>query len=238
MKHLLIFITVVLATVNSNAQNLTSRFTLQPEAQHINSRIPRYESLSFFQLERNYLPNSYIKADYVKGKATTTDGWAKGNITIKNEDVVYNNVDLTYNQVNDKLYVKGNKGIVTINKPIKEFTIADGDQISYFRTGFPSVNSNNNNTIYEVLKDGEYKLLKRVEKNVYVTVGYNIVTEKRYDAKVKYFVNTGDKMFEVKPNDESLTEAANKYGLPIGDLVANYKIKNESQLVALIKNLP
>jgi len=236
-KKLLFYLTAItLYTTNSNAQSI--RVTLQPESPHINSAVPRYEKLSFFQLERNYLPNSYIKADYVKGKATVTDGWSKGDIVMKNGDIVYANVDLSYNQVEDALYVKGNKGIVILNKPIKEFTITSGDQISYFRTGFPSVNNNSSNTVYEVLKDGEYKLLKRVEKNIHVSVGYNIVTEKRYDADVKYFINTGNKMYEIRPNAKSLAVAINKHGLPIEELMSDYTVKNESQLVSLIKKLP
>ncbi|WP_231427020.1 hypothetical protein [Pedobacter sp. Leaf250] len=240
MKTKILFFLATLSfySFDSFSQGLNGKSPLQPEASHINNYVPRYEMLDFFQYERNYLPYTYIKADQIKGKATVADNWAKGDIVMKNDDIVYANVDLNYNQVEDKLFVKANKGIVILKNPVQEFTINDGNTISYFRTGFPSINTYDDKTIYEVLKDGEFKLLKRVEKMVFVTVGYNLVTEKRYDAKVKYFVNDGNIMYEIMPNMQSVQNAANRHGLPVDSLLNGYAIKNESQLVSLIKKLP
>lgn len=238
MKNLLFLAAFSILSFKGVSQGLNVNTGLQPEARHINTVVPRVEMLSFFQFERNYLPSSYVKADHITGKATVADNWTKGDIVMKNEDIIYANVDLNYNQVEDKLFVKGNKGIVVLKNPVKEFTINDGDNLFYFRTGFPSVNGYDGETIYEVLKDGKFKLLKRVEKKIHVAVNYNLVIDKRYDESVKYFVNEGNRMYEIKPNLKSVQQAATTHSLPVDNFLSDFSIRNESQLLALINKLP
>ncbi|KLT64688.1 hypothetical protein [Pedobacter sp. BMA] len=200
-------------------------------------RYAAWDAPDFFEREHNYLPETDIKADVVKGNATTASGWQKGDIVLRDEDAVYADIELQYNQVINKIFVKGNKKVYVLNKPVKEFTISGDNSSRLFQVGFPSIEGNNSNTIYEVIHNGAIKLLKQEQKYVSIATNYDQRIEKRYDSRVKYYVNTGDTIFEVKPNTESYRLAINKLGLS-GDTTENNEIKNESQLIAAFTKLP
>lgn len=200
-----------------------------------------FNQMAFAQLDANSLKLSMptgksineTRIDNVKGDPNLFKEWAKGSVILVGENVRYPNLDLIYDQVKDKLYFKSGNEKLEFTKPVKEFKITSNNVSNIYRAGFPPIDKNTENTLYQVLTDGRIKLLKQVKKDIITTKGYNEVTEMRYDSKVKYFVLDGASFYEIKPNKKGILAAISEKGLKASDqLKVNPPLKNEADLIA------
>ncbi|AZI24807.1 hypothetical protein EA772_05395 [Pedobacter sp. G11] len=200
-----------------------------------------FNQMAFAQLDANSLKLSMptgksineTRIDNVKGDPNLFKEWAKGSVILVGENVSYPNLDLIYDQVKDKLYFKSGNEKLEFTKPVKEFKITSNNVSNIYRAGFPPIDKNTENTLYQVLTDGRIKLLKQVKKDIITTKGYNEVTEMRYDSKVKYFVLDGASFYEIKPNKKGILAAISEKGLNASDqLKVNPPLKNEADLIA------
>lgn len=205
-----------------------------------------FNQMAFAQLDANSLKLSMptgksineTRIDNVKGDPNLFKEWAKGSVILVGENVSYPNLDLIYDQVKDKLYFKSGNEKLEFIKPVKEFKITSNNVSNIYRAGFPPIDKNTENTLYQVLTDGRIKLLKQVKKDIITTKGYNEVTEMRYDSKVKYFVLDGASFYEIKPNKKGILAAISEKGLNASDqLKGNPPLKNEADLIAFFGRL-
>ncbi|WP_231427019.1 hypothetical protein [Pedobacter sp. Leaf250] len=178
------------------------------------------------------------RIDNIKGDPNLFKDWTKGTVSLVGENGSYANLDLMYDQVKDKLYFKSGNEKLEFTKPIKEFKIGDNISTNTYRSGFPIIDKNNGNTLYQVLVDANIKLLKHTKKDIITTKGYNEITEMRYDSKVKYFVLDGTSFYEIKPNKKGISTAISEKGLKAADqLNTNLSLKNETDLIAFFSTL-
>lgn len=178
------------------------------------------------------------RIDNVKGDPNLFKDWAKGSVGLVGEHNSYSNLDLMYDQVKDKLYFRSGNEKLEFTKPVKEFKISDGTITNIYRSGFPAFDKNTNATLYQVLTDGQVKLLKQVKKDIVTTKGYNEVTEMRYDSKIKYFVSDGELFYEIKPNRKGIAAAIAEKGLKASEKFnANPPLKNEVDLINFFKEI-
>ena len=140
-----------------------------------------------------------------------------------------------YDQVDDVLMFKQNDKEFQFNVPVNEFSITSGKETKHFRSGFPAVDKNDDNTFYELLwENPSYSLLKQTAKQVIETTGYNQVTEKRFDARTKYFIKKADGLVEVKPNSKSVIAVLDSKS---AEALKGANIKNEASLIASLEKL-
>ncbi|KLT64689.1 hypothetical protein [Pedobacter sp. BMA] len=178
------------------------------------------------------------RIDNVKGNPNMFKDWSKGSVSLAGETGSYTNLDLMYDQVKDKLYFKSGADKLEFTKPVRAFTIAEGSAIHTFKSGFPGIEKNDQYTMYEVLTDGNIKLLKKVTKDIITTKGYNEVTEMRFDSRIKYYVLDGQTIYEIKPNKKGVAAAIAEKGLKATEQFnANLPLKNEADLVAFFTKL-
>ncbi|PST84995.1 hypothetical protein C7T94_02440 [Pedobacter yulinensis] len=174
--------------------------------------------------------------DNIKGSAFLTKDWTTGTVTLA-DGTTYQDVQLKYDQVEDKIRFKRNDKELEFTVPVKQFSISGNQKAHVFTSGFPAVNTNSAASFYEVLVDGQVKLLKRTKKVVIETKGYNEFLEKRFDSNVEYFILDQNKIYEIKPSKKGVSQAVADQGLKAGELLKTQPVKNEADLTALIQKL-
>ena len=177
--------------------------------------------------------------DNVKGNPYLSNTWDKGTVKLKDTPGDFTGMELMYDQVSDKLLFKKGDDKFEFLLPVESFTIGEGPSVQVFKSGFPPVLNNTEKSFYEVLKDGQIKLLKQTKKEVVITKGYNQVTEKRYDQRLRYFVLDSNKIYEIKPTKKGIATAISEQGLKANELlVSNPSIRNEKEFIEFFTKLP
>jgi hypothetical protein len=172
--------------------------------------------------------------DNVKGNPFLFNEWSTGTVKLK-DGTQYADVSLMYDQVDDVLMFKQNDKEFQFNVPVTEFSITNGKETKHFRSGFPVVDKNNDNTFYELLwENPNYSLLKQTSKQVIETTGYNQVNEKRFDTRTKYFLKKADGLVEVKPSSKSIIAALDSKS---AEVLKGANIKNEATLITSLEKL-
>lgn len=132
----------------------------------------------------NYIVDTY---DGVNGSPYFLHDWAKGSVT--SGKAVLKNQMLKYDQVENRVLVKGEDGsIKTFKTVINSFTIADNNNDRVFLSGFIKGPYNDNFTFFEVLADGKMKFLKRNIKIISVNKEYSGKVVKNITSEIKYFI--------------------------------------------------
>lgn len=125
--------------------------------------------------------------DGVNGNPYLLHDWAKGSVT--SGQAVLKNQMLKYDQVKNRLLVKGEDGsIKTFKTVFNSFTIADNSNDRVFLSGFIKGLYNDNFTFFEVLANGKVKFLKRDIKIISVNKEYSGKAVKNITSEVKYFI--------------------------------------------------
>lgn len=108
----------------------------------------------------------YLKVEYnVEGSPFYPDEYLRANVYVR-KGKIYTGIYVKFNlQENLVLYKQDDGTEMSAATPIKRviFTDTSYDWIFYntiFESGFPSIDNQNENTIYEVLDSGKVKLLK------------------------------------------------------------------------------
>ncbi|SEK62863.1 hypothetical protein [Parapedobacter koreensis] len=142
----------------------------------------------------------------VKGSPFLFEDWKTGNVTLDN-DTEYKNVQLKYDEVEDRLIFQNHKGISQMfMKPVKSFVIYvdgnSGDSV-LFSTQF----SSNKTGFHQILASGDVYLLKKVKKVLMDEKQYGSAkTIRNVVPSTKYFVYKGGQLTEVKLNKRMLSE--------------------------------
>jgi hypothetical protein len=192
-----------------------------------------------FQSYADGAPATLIVKTDVEGTELLYDKWLPANIQSVNGKV-YQGVMVKYNLLEDVAYFLG-KGDVTMifSTPIKQFTIEDKENnvSRTFRTGFPNFNGYNGNTFYEVLVDGDTKLLKKQHKKITESRAYNSATlVKKIVDNVSYFMFANNILTEVKRDKKFFQSFAGSNAntlMLLNDKSIN--LKKEEDLIKVVK---
>ncbi|WP_439880595.1 hypothetical protein ACSX1A_15745 [Pontibacter sp. MBLB2868] len=149
----------------------------------------------------------------MKGSPYLYPEWTKGSVKLTN-GIVYEGMDLIYDQLKDELIfnAEGDKRQLFMN-PVHEFVMhkeinsAVVDE-RVFRNGFPAIDGAGLTSFFEVLNDGDTKLLKRTTKAIVEErPDGSIVKEKQIKESVKYYISTPGKMTKINQNKKSVLAA-------------------------------
>jgi len=147
--------------------------------------------------------NSYVE---VSGSPYLHGSWRKGNVTFSNGKKI-NGVALKYDQVKDELLFAGkNNEEYYFNEAVAEFTLAGENEklenSSVFRNGFPSLKKLTNTSFFEIIVDGEVKLLKKNVKTITETKEFNSATTTRsIDQNLNYYIFKTNALVQLKKGD-------------------------------------
>lgn len=168
----------------------------------------------------------------IEGSPYLTDTWADGWVVV--DKGTYNNLKLKYDLKDDVLIFAGKDNTpMSFAETVKEFNI-DGRS---FASGFPPAGPLLKNAFYEVLADGNVKLLKHYAKRVQETKTYGAAAVNReYSLTETYFILKDGKMIPVKPDKRSLLEALNDKTAQLDAYLKTNKVnfKNDAALGKLV----
>lgn len=148
----------------------------------------------------------------VQGSPFYNTEWITGNMTLVNNKV-YKNVNMKYDQLKDKVYVKANNGdMILLGDKVKEFTldypVMGNVSEKKFRLGYYNIPDATADSYFEVLADGKTQLLKRVTKFIQENQEYNSASAtKTFMEVVKYYVVTQGNGTLIKKDKKSILKA-------------------------------
>lgn len=148
----------------------------------------------------------------VQGSPFYNPEWITGKMTLVSNKV-YKNVNMKYDQLKDKVYVKANNGdMILLGDKVKEFTLdypvmgATSEKI--FRLGYFNIPDATADSYFEVLADGKTQLLKRSTKIIQENKEYNSASStKTFVEIVKYYIVTQGNGTQIKKDKKSILKA-------------------------------
>ena len=172
----------------------------------------------------------------------TSRTWTAGKVKFKNGQQ-WDNVLLLFDVHSNKLYYLSENTPMEFTFPIDEFVIGlivSKDTLGLlYRASYPAVNTNNNETFYQVLADGKLQLLKCRAKNVGMYKNTEQPEQKRFTEKEQWYVYADGEMVKIKKDKEDIIKSLPKYAKQIETILDDQKIKlkNEDGLRKLIYEL-
>ena len=109
-----------------------------------------------------------------------------------------------------------------------------------FKTRLPAIQANGPETIYEVLVDGNIKLLKCRAKSIHLFKDKTLPEEKREDVKQLYFAELpGNKLVLIPMDADGIKEKLPEYSTTITEIMKkeHIKLKSENKLAEVFVNL-
>ncbi|WP_295770805.1 hypothetical protein [uncultured Mucilaginibacter sp.] len=164
----------------------------------------------------------------IKGTPNLYDDWVEGTAVLA-DGTVYKDMDLIYDVMDNMLIFKSDKGTpLAFAKPVKEFTLNfsfNGNVHSRtFRNGFTAIDGATSTTFYEVLSDGNVKLLKKIQKKVAEErTGGSILASKVINNLNTYYLSRNQELVKIKKDKKSILAALNDKA----DLIESYTDKNK-----------
>lgn len=148
----------------------------------------------------------------------------------------YENIPLKYNAFKDELYFRNPKdnSLLSFVIPVKEFELSGQRYIN----GLPAIDNFTEKTFYELLTDGEIKLLVKNYKYILENKPYNsAIIEKKYEDIRSYFILKDGKMNRFKPSKKDFLIIFEDKSLKIDAFLKKEKIdfKNNLDLVRVIE---
>jgi hypothetical protein len=167
-----------------------SGFPLQLIAQGVLTEGGAIKNIQFKDAGGKLLPlgqNDILGSPYIFEK------FGIGKIIFSNGMIA---TDSTFNfsLFDQQLYFTKNNNLFLVNQPMKEFIIEGLDSQNIytkklFAAGFPAIESNTQNTLYEIITTGKsLQLLKHNQKRIKETTGYGAAPQKEYVTDYAYFI--------------------------------------------------
>jgi len=162
----------------------------------------------------------------VSGTPFLLNDWVKGVVEQSNK-ISYKNVDLKYNTYKDELYFKNPKdgAMLSFSVPVTAFSLEFNGKIESFRNAYPAVDNFTSKTYYQVLFDGEIKLLFKSFKTLIEVKPYNsATTEKKFIDNSSYYVLKENVMKKFKPSKKDILEIFKSKSAELDTFIKNEKI--------------
>jgi len=148
----------------------------------------------------------------VQGSPFYHPDWLQGNLTLVSNKV-YKSVNMKYDQLKDKVYIKANNGdMILLGEKVKEFTldypVMGSSTEKKFRLGYFNIPDATADSYFEVLADGKTQLLKRVTKIIQENKEYNSASStKTFVEIIKFYVVTQGNGTSIKKDKKSILKA-------------------------------
>jgi len=160
------------------------------------------------------LPTPSPKVDYYSkfdGNPFFSETSTKASI-ITNDGNQFNNISVKYDLVNDLIVSDQPANAEDINpviiKNVSSLMLKDvNNNVSYFESGFPAIDSFNEKTLYQVMTNGSAKILKKTYKAIVPRKVYGFQPVKEVVSSSKYYLYQNNKIIELRKNKSSLLAA-------------------------------
>jgi hypothetical protein len=209
-KFNLIIPVLIFNAVQSNAQ--------------VNSLSPMTSS---YIMSINGKPWEEIKYTDIEGIPYLTEDWNLGTVKFRN-DTYAKDMLLRFDLYNNKLYFKRNDTEYSFVLPVREFRISykkNGDT-SVFRSGYSSIDKNNEETFYEVLVDGKFQLLNYFSKIMQEYTSYNEPPKKRFATKSQLIARLPDgNLVKIKNDKDDIIASMPQYADAARKIIDDNKLK-------------
>jgi len=144
----------------------------------------------------------------IEGFAFFTEGWKYSLLKLANGKA-FDMIETKLNVYTNELYFKTDKNaaMVFVAGYVKELDIYDSietkDIIYRFKTGFPKIDNQNENSFYEVITEGNVTLLKFIKK--IISVKKNDMSgevDKQFESYEDYYVLSNNEMKRLKKDKD------------------------------------
>ena len=170
--------------------------------------------------------------------------WTPSIVSFKNNNASWR-VPALFDVYGNRLYFLENNQIMEFVDTVSEFTmilIQKEDSLNVkFRSLYPAIHQNTQETFYEVLVDGQFQLLKCKAKTIYQFKEQDIPeAERKYNKELYYAYFPNKQMVLIKKDKEQvLTEVPLEYAEQVKSIIEakKLKLKNEESLKQLFKLL-
>lgn len=198
-----------------------------------------FESASSIGYSKNPLSNS-SSPEHVDGSPLFNKQYCSGMIQLVNGK--------TYDGLNLKLNLQENKIIVVLDDGIEAVITSPVHKVilhcnstkpsAVFVSGLPSINNQNDKSLYQLLDSGEMSLLKYTEVRYKDTKDYNgnYITRRSYYQTPEYYVwSPGKDLLKISLNEDELLTALSPQRKLLLDILLkeNIKLKKETDLIKL-----
>ncbi len=135
---------------------------------------------------------------------------------------------LRYNTFSGNVEYQGQDGRVYFVSPKHQvFSVRFGNY--YLKNGFAKTEQQTEQSMYQILHDGETKLLKFTKGILTDVTTYNeAAKQKRYDSIEYYYVEIDGAMLKIKRNKDSILEALPKHKTELEAYIKTEKMKFKS----------
>jgi hypothetical protein len=138
----------------------------------------------------------------VEGTPYLFEEWNTGIVRAKENAKVFDGVKMRYDAYKDEVEYEKNGKLYRLGPEIMAFTLPTGDALYEFRSGFPAVGDQTEQSFYRVLSDGNTKILKRYEMKMREEKPYNSATvTKRFNMQEQLYVLKKGTMYPIRTND-------------------------------------
>ena len=175
-------------------------------------------------------PLTTARYENVTGTPFLIDAWLHGEVKLANGSIVKPKA-IKYDAVEDKLLFQQDGKIFEFFPKVAVFKLYAPNQTRTFLI------NDKNSQYFELLADGDIKLLKKTKKVVLERKGYNSATvEKVIDENIKYYIVANNNQSEVKLNRKALIKALPNYKTQI-EIFPLSDGDQETEYINLIKSL-
>lgn len=175
-------------------------------------------------------PLTTARYENVTGTPYLIDAWLNGEVKLANGSIVKPKA-IKYDAVDDKLLFQQDGKTFEFFPKVAVFKLYAPNQTRTFLI------NDKNDQYFELLVDGDIKLLKKTKKVVLERKGYNSATvEKVIDENIKYFVLANGKQSELKLNKKALAKVLPNFKSQI-DAFTISDGNEENDFINLIKSL-
>lgn len=168
----------------------------------------------------------------IEGSPYLIDAWADGSVTI--EKGTYSNLKLKYDLKDDAVIFSGkDNSPMGFAETVKSFSLNGRN----FASGFPAAGLLLKTSFYEVLSNGNVKLLKHYTKRVQETKTYgSAAVNREYSLSESYFILKDGKMISVKADKKALFEVLGDKASQLDVYTKSNKVnfKNDAALGKLV----
>ena len=173
----------------------------------------------------------------LKGSPYLFEGWAKGSVVLE-DGKSYNDLGLMYDVLADRVIFKSDIGkMQAFTVRVKEFTIDTDKGQHTFRSGFPAIDGGSDRSYYQVLAEGNTKLLKRTTKQITEAIEPGAITmSKKLQDNIKYYVLIDNKIVRVKKDKKAILALLKNKSAELENYISSNKLnfKNEDDIVKLV----
>jgi hypothetical protein len=158
----------------------------------------------------------------IEGSPYLNDVWSRGSVKAKNNGKTYELAKMRYDLYKDELEYEENQKPYRFSKEITEFSTNDG----VFRSGFPAIEPMTDRNFYQVLYDGNVKLLKRTTVRIQTEKLYSSATQtKRFIKDDALYLFKNGTMTRLKKDKKALLEALGDKQAELETFIKEEKLK-------------